>query len=67
MPKKETLVHRKYDDAHCKRVSFKFNLRTDADILARLAEAESMQGYIKELIRADIARRDAGKEPECLR
>lgn len=45
---------RRYDDANTTRVALKLNNKTDADIIARLNEQESKQGYIKELIRADI-------------
>lgn len=38
-----------------RRVRCRFNLRTDADILARLDAVSNVQGYIKALIRADIA------------
>lgn len=44
----------KYDAEHTKRISLKLNLGTDADILAKLDEVDSVQGYIKELIRKDI-------------
>ena len=44
----------KYDAANTRRVSFKFNLKTDKDILEKLDEVENKQGYIKALIRADI-------------
>lgn len=37
-----------------KKLSFKLNRETDADVLEKLASVESMQGYIKELIRKDI-------------
>lgn len=37
-----------------KKLSFKLNRETDADVLDKLASVESMQGYIKELIRKDI-------------
>jgi hypothetical protein len=37
-----------------KKLSFKLNKETDADVLDKLASVESMQGYIKELIRKDI-------------
>lgn len=47
---------RRYDATHTKQIMFKFNLETDADILAKLDEVENKQGYIKELIRADIER-----------
>ena len=45
----------KYDSANTKQIHLKLNLKTDADILERLAEQDSVQGYIKTLIREDIA------------
>lgn len=56
MAKKHSIAQAKYDSTHCKYFSFKFNLETDSDIISKLAEQESMQGYIKQLIREDIAR-----------
>lgn len=44
----------KYDKANTKRISLKLNVNTDADILDRLQEVDSIQGYIKRLIRKDI-------------
>jgi len=45
-----------YDRENTQQIKFKFNLRTDADILAHLAKQPNRQLYIKQLIRADIAR-----------
>lgn len=53
-----------YDRANTQQIKFKFNLRTDADILAHLAKQENRQLYIKQLIRADIARSNGDKAPE---
>ena len=47
---------RKYDATHTKQIMLKFNLETDADILAKLSEVENKQGYIKQLIRQDIGK-----------
>lgn len=44
----------KYDKANTKQIILKLNLKTDADILARLESEENKQGYIKKLIRRDI-------------
>lgn len=49
-------TQRKYDDANTRQVHLKLNRRTDEDVLARLDEVPSKQGYIKRLIRADIER-----------
>lgn len=46
---------RKYDAANTLTITLKLNRRTDADILAKLGEVGNRQGYIKELIRANIA------------
>lgn len=46
----------KYNRASTILVPFRLNKATDADILARLKEVPSKQGYIKSLIRADIER-----------
>lgn len=45
----------RYDKANTKQVMLKLNRNTDADILAKLAEVGNVQGYIKQLIRKDIA------------
>lgn len=42
--------------AHTTRVVMDLNHNTDKDVLQRLAEVESKQGYIKRLIRDDIAK-----------
>ena len=44
----------KYDAANTKQVRLKLNIKTDADILEKLESVPNKQGYIKELIRADI-------------
>ena len=46
----------KYDKDNTVQIKLKLNKRTDADIIKRLSEADSKQGYIKELIRIDILR-----------
>ena len=44
----------KYDAKNTIQVKMKLNKKTDADILERLDNVESKQGYIKKLIRDDI-------------
>lgn len=46
----------KYDNANTKSYKFKFNLVTDADIIAFLETLENKQGTIKRLIREEIER-----------
>lgn len=50
-------AQKKYDANNRSRfrvMTFKFNRETDADVLEKLASVDSMQGYIKDLIRKDI-------------
>ncbi len=44
-----------WNQKNTRQVKFRFNIRTDADILAKLDATENVQGYVKSLIRADIA------------
>lgn len=46
----------KYDAANTRVVRIRLNFKTDADILQKLDSLDNMQGYIKSLIRADIAK-----------
>ena len=64
MAKKHSIAQAKYDSIHCKYYSLKMNLENDADVIARLSEVESMQGYIKQLIREDIARTRTGTKSD---
>lgn len=50
---KETPQSR-YDAANTVQVTLKLNIKTDADILQKLASVPNKQGYIKALIRQDI-------------
>ena len=47
---------KKYQAANTKFLQIRLNFRTDQDILEKLAEKESMSGYVKRLIREDIRR-----------
>lgn len=46
----------KYDSAHTVQIKLKLNRKTDADILELLGRVPNKQGYIKDLIRADMKR-----------
>lgn len=46
----------KYDRENTKQILLKFNIKNDEDILKWLDQQSSKQGYIKELIRSDIAK-----------
>ena len=54
--KRQAESHAQYDKNNTKRLQCKFNLKTDADVLMRLDQVPNKQGYIKQLIRDDIAR-----------
>lgn len=56
MPTKASVRQTRYDSTHCRMYGLKLNLETDADIIEKLTSVPSMQGYIKQLIRDDIAR-----------
>lgn len=47
----------KYDSANTTQIHLKLNKKTDADILEKLGTVVNKQGYIKDLIRADITKR----------
>lgn len=55
MTKSQSKASIKYDAENTKRVYIKLNITTDADILEKLEKVGNKQGYIKELIRKDIA------------
>ena len=56
MTKKSSIYQIKYDATHCRTFHLKLHLVNDDDIIKKLTEQDSMQGYIKRLIREDIAR-----------
>ena len=47
----------KYDKGNTKQIILNLNLKTDKDILDLLQRVENKQGYIKDLIRKDLARK----------
>ena len=46
---------KKYDAEHIKHLHLKLNRKTDNDIINHLESQESVQGYIKRLIRDDMS------------
>jgi len=46
---------RKYEKENTVRISLVLGKNTDADLIAKLESVKSKNGYIRELIRADIA------------
>lgn len=49
---------KKYDRDNTKLIQLKFNIRTDEDILTWLDNQSSKQGYIKQLIRNDLDKKN---------
>lgn len=50
-------AQKRYDEANkdkFRMIHLKLNRETDSDIIEKLEQSENIQGYIKELIRADI-------------
>ena len=56
MPNKASIRQARYDSTHCKVYTIKLHLENDKDIVEKLSSVPSMQGYIKQIIREDIAR-----------
>jgi hypothetical protein len=46
---------KKYQKANTRMFTLRLNLNTDMDIINKLEQVENKQGYIKQLIRTDIA------------
>ena len=47
----------KYNKENTVQISLKLNISTDADLIDSLNRVANKQGYIKELIRRDIAKK----------
>ena len=57
MTEAQKRAQKKYDEAHRKDfriVNLKLNREADVDIIEKLEASGNIQGYIKNLIRADI-------------
>ena len=63
MATKQSMIQAKYDAKNSKVYSLKFNRKTDAEIIEKLDQVESRNGYIKQLIREDLARTRPGSVP----
>jgi hypothetical protein len=59
MALKETIRKAKKEKAYIRRYGLKYNINTDADIIAWLERQPSMQGAIKAAIRAQIEKEEA--------
>lgn len=56
IPESNKRANAKYQSNHIKRLPVNLNDRTDADIIAHLETIDNVQGYVKGLIRADMAK-----------
>lgn len=64
MAKNSTIIKNRYDKAHMKQFLLKFHLVNDADVIEKLSSVPNMQGYIRQLVREDIARTGSVPVPE---
>lgn len=48
----------RYDEKNTVQVKLKLNRKTDEDIIEALERSGNKQGYIKELIRADLQKKN---------
>lgn len=62
MAKKSSITQQKYDSVNCRFFHLKFNLRTDADVIAKLESVPSKQDYLRQLVRKDLAASKDKKE-----
>lgn len=56
--KKQYQQQTEYDAKNTRKVAYKFNLKTDADILEALDNAPNKQGFVKEAIRFYLANKE---------
>lgn len=64
MATKASIAKMKYDKTHVKQYPLRMNLVYDADVIEKLSSVPNVQGYIKQLIREDIARTENKNEME---
>lgn len=57
----ETETRKKYERENTQQIRLKLNRKTDGDILGFLFSLDNKQGYIKRLIREDMAKNDSRK------
>lgn len=58
MPEREKTAQERWLKSNSVNLNIRLMLRTEQDIIARLDEVDSKAGYIKRLIREDIARQE---------
>jgi len=47
-------AQRKYDKENTTQIILKLNIKTDADVIGKLCNVDSKQGYLKELVRDNL-------------
>ena len=62
MPESKYNRQKKYIKENMRRYALNLNQNTDVDILEYLEGRDNVQGYLKRLIREDMARQKAGEE-----
>ena len=62
--KTHTEAQARYDKVNRRVYGFRLHNEIDSDIIEKLASVPSMQGYIKQLIREDLARTRPGSAPD---
>lgn len=55
-------AQKRYMKTRTRQIAFRLNIGTDADILAHIDKQPSKQGYLKQLVRADIAKQAAAQQ-----
>lgn len=63
MADSRTVIQARYDAKNRKTYTLKLNLNYDMDIIEKLSSVESVNGYIRDLIREDIARTHSVSAP----
>lgn len=61
---KKAAYNMQYLKDNARQIKFNLSLKYDQDVIARLDGIGNKQGYIKDLIRADIARANSDKNTE---
>lgn len=64
MADSRTVIQARYDSKNRKSFAVKLNYNYDQDIIDKLATVESVNGYIKQLVRQDLARTDSVPKTE---
>ena len=64
MANSHTLAQRKYDAANCRYFYLKYNVTTDKEIIKKLESVPSTQGYIRQLIKKDLAETATNKKED---